>query len=66
MAEIDPDLRRLHDEVVVALHELAAAIRAAEQRYAALEGVRQADAGRFEAVCAQLRSNGYPVRQPAS
>lgn len=63
--ENDPDLRTIHDEVVVALHELAAAIRAAEQRYAALANGRRDDAGRFDAVCAQLRGNGYLVRQAA-
>lgn len=63
--ENDSNLRTVHDEVVVALHELAAAIRSAEQRYAALANGRRADAGRFEAVCAQLRGNGYPVRQGA-
>ncbi|MFN8132879.1 MAG: hypothetical protein U0R70_15145 [Solirubrobacteraceae bacterium] len=63
--ENDSNLRTVHDEVVIALHELAAAIRSAEQRYAALANGRRDDAGRFDAVCAQLRGNGYLARQSA-
>lgn len=52
-------LRVLHAEVVVALHELAQAIRAAESHYDSLAGVRDAYAGRLDAIRAELRTKGY-------